>query len=449
MPWLSDGGVAAFMAALVCLATGTAVAGDGLGWLHGFQDLQYDPAKNGGGSYPGPLTGHQTTTDPASWALYGISDGGTCGTGRIGEPICYGMVFKLSPPASGGSSWTFARAFVFDYAGDKPLGALTFDGGGAAYGVKPGRPGDNYGTPTAFGSLFRLTPPTGGQYFWNKTVIRNFGGGDDGCFPNPRLTLGGADALYGTSQPSVPDNTQSVFYYPTCAPTIFRLTPPAAGRTGWSSTVLYRTPATSGFTPSGWLLPDASGAVLGTATLRQGNDATYVLYELTPPATDGLWTYRLLATLPKPRTIDLDLAPDAQGNLFGVFADGASTTAVAVYRLSPPAGGGGPWSVTKLTSFGGSYFAGGYVERVDASGAVTGWLDRYTTNFARQGLAFRVTPPAAGQSAWQASIARRLDLNHRAPDRRAPRDPSGNIYSSNPTGTTVATQGGLIWRLPP
>jgi len=79
------------------------------------------------------------------------------------------------------------------------------------------------------GTMFELSPPATGQTAWTETVLTSFKGGD-GTDPIGSLIADSAGNLYGTTYESVPVHNGNVF----------ELTPPAAGQTAWTETVLTR-----------------------------------------------------------------------------------------------------------------------------------------------------------------------------------------------------------------
>ena len=125
--------------------------------------------------------------------LYGTASSG--GNGPCGSGGC-GVVFELSPPSNG--SWTERVLYNFQGGndGETPFCNLVFDHAGNLYGTtlqggyRPGYLG--------YGTVFKLTPGTGGQ--WTETVLYRFTGGVDGADPYGGVVLDSAGNLYGTTQ---------------------------------------------------------------------------------------------------------------------------------------------------------------------------------------------------------------------------------------------------------
>jgi uncharacterized repeat protein (TIGR03803 family) len=108
--------------------------------------------------------------------------------------------------------------------GANPQGGLIADTEGALYGTTVKGGSHNQGT------VFKLTPPAAGQTQWTETVLYSFTGAADGGTPVAALIFDTHGALYGTTQSGGSSNN---------AGTVFKLTPPAAGKTQWTETVLH------------------------------------------------------------------------------------------------------------------------------------------------------------------------------------------------------------------
>jgi uncharacterized repeat protein (TIGR03803 family) len=105
-------------------------------------------------------------------ALYGTTEAGgggaSCGNG------C-GIVFKLKPPAPGLTQWTEKVLYRFQGTfggdGEAPQGGLVFDNTGALYGTTFA--GGNIG----LGTVFKLKPPAAGGTQWTEKVLSDLPSG--------------------------------------------------------------------------------------------------------------------------------------------------------------------------------------------------------------------------------------------------------------------------------
>jgi uncharacterized repeat protein (TIGR03803 family) len=127
---------------------------------------------------------------------------GTAGAG--GRPFGGGTVFKLSPNENG--SWTFTTLYKFcrlEYCrdGEGPAAGVIFDSAGNLYGTTRG--GGAHGNYQD-GVVFELSPTASGP--WNEKVIHQFTGGDDGASPYAGVTFDSAGNLYGATIQGGSDN---------------------------------------------------------------------------------------------------------------------------------------------------------------------------------------------------------------------------------------------------
>jgi hypothetical protein len=116
----------------------------------------------------------------ASGTLYCTTfTGGRSHPGRRATPrLGCGTVFQLAPLATGQTVWT--ETVVHDFHGypdDRwnPLAGLSMDARGAFYGTTSNLEGDS-------GTVFKLTPPAPGGTEWTETVLHLFGGDSDGVY---------------------------------------------------------------------------------------------------------------------------------------------------------------------------------------------------------------------------------------------------------------------------
>ena len=98
--------------------------------------------------------------------------------------------------------------------------------------------------------------------------------------------------------------------------------------------------------------PDGS---LYVCTGNGGEPAQGTVVQLIPPATTGgVWTGNTIYTFPNRGEGRIPASPpvlDANGNLYGVNADGGRHNAEVVFQLTPPGAGGGSWTYTVIYKF--------------------------------------------------------------------------------------------------
>jgi hypothetical protein len=250
-----------------------------------------------------------------SGALYGTtSEGGTDGT-----------VFKLTPPAAGQTVWTESVLYRFKGGRDGkfPNGSLIMDTSGALYGTTTdggtGCPGFECGT------VFELTPPGAGEAEWTESVLYSFKGGKDGKAPLAGLIMDTSGAFYGTTEGA--GIGRCSFSGGRGCGTVFELTPPGAGETGWTESVLYHFKGgRNGKFPSGGLIMDTSGALYGTTTF--GGTGKGTVFMLTPPgAGETEWTESVLYRFQGGQdgaSPAAGLITDTSGALYGTTLNGGT-----------------------------------------------------------------------------------------------------------------------------
>jgi uncharacterized repeat protein (TIGR03803 family) len=205
--------------------------------------------KSGDGSTPNGLA-----VDGAG-NLYGT-------TAEGGGPYNAGTVFELTPSSSG--AWTETVIHVFTFGGDTdegyyPGAAPILDAAGNLYGTTAsgGDPGCDCGT------VWELSPPSGGSGPWTETILWNFTTGNNGQGPIAPLIFDGSGNLFGLTQGAA-----------------FELSP---GPSGWTEKVLYQG------IPGGnaGLAIDAHDNLFGTEYQNAGGWGE--VYELA--RANGSWTY--------------------------------------------------------------------------------------------------------------------------------------------------------------
>ena len=160
------------------------------GWgeelLIGFGDSYQGDGPNPAGSNPsGALI------FDAFGNLYGATILG--GRGPCNPGLGCGTVFELAREPDG--TWSETVLYAFDGKdGSGPSGSLTLDPAGNLYGATYA----NGSTSGCCGTVFRLSPATGGR--WTETILGDFyKNGRGPLFPNGGLIFDGSGNLYGTS----------------------------------------------------------------------------------------------------------------------------------------------------------------------------------------------------------------------------------------------------------
>jgi uncharacterized protein YceK len=318
------------------------------------------------------------------------------GIGRTKRNLGCGTIFELSPPSPGQTKWTEQTIFEFPdgAAGCGPAGGVILGPGGVLYGATGGY----------YSNIFELSPPANGGP-WKETVLYSFTGGADGQGPGAPLLLGKGGALYGTT-----GGGGHSFG------TVFELMPPQNGQTQWSEAVLYSfAGGNDGSNPISPLIADNSGALYGTTLLGGGcvqeTSGCGTVFMLTPPsAGQTAWTETVLHAF----TGGADggnpsggLYRDKSGDLFGNTkaggqqkpcagnANGCGTT----YLLTPPANAQSSWTFQTLYAFTGQadgVLPGGPLVSA-TGGSVYGTAIGGVTGY---GTVFELVPPANGQGTW-------------------------------------------------
>jgi uncharacterized repeat protein (TIGR03803 family) len=141
------------------------------------------------------FTGGADGSEPDASLIFDKA-GALYGTTYVGGASGLGVVFKLTPPRFGQTSWSQQTLWSFTGGSDggDPLAAVIADQAGALYGTT------NQGGSQSNGVVFKLTPPKFGQTAWTDTTLWTFSGGSDGGVPDAPLIADGRGAIYGTTQ---------------------------------------------------------------------------------------------------------------------------------------------------------------------------------------------------------------------------------------------------------
>jgi len=274
--------------------------------------------------------------------LYGTTYGG----GQWG----LGTAFELSPGSGGTWTETILHSFGgYLTDGEVPESGLVFDSKGNLYGTTEA--GGAYdttwgGASNGFGTVFELSPVTGGG--WTETVLYSFNylSGTDGYYPTTGVVFDSKGNLYGTTTSGGSGQDLEG------GGTVYELVP--AGGGGWTEKVLYSFGggSTNGYRIDGGVILDAAGNIYGTAASGgNGFDLDGTLFELSP--VGGGWTETVLHSFGAYETDGINpnagLIFDAAGNLYGTTSGGGANGYGTVFQMTPVTGGG--WTESVLHSF--------------------------------------------------------------------------------------------------
>lgn len=288
-----------------------------------------------------------------------------------------------------------------------------------------------------------------------SAVVYSFGAFafGDATYPAAGLVADAAGNLYGSAVMGGANGNG----------TVFKLSPPATAGGAWTETLLYSfgPSATDGGAPDSTLVFDAAGNLYGT-TESGGTGGLGTVFELSPPATSGgEWTKTTIFSFPANRTSGVlpvgKLAFDPAGNLYGATPSGGigakclnSQGCGVVYKLSPPATAGSPWTQSVLHNFGST--------KQDGTGPLAGVLYRGGNLFGTtwqggangQGIVYVLVPNGI-------SFTERILHTFNSTDGAGPTagliaDSSSNLYGTTDAGgsSTNCTIGcGTVFQLSP
>jgi uncharacterized repeat protein (TIGR03803 family) len=249
-------------------------------------------------AFTGGTGGNQSlgsVTFDANGNLYGVTyEGGDTSVSCFSValfPGC-GVVFELTPAASGPWTETVLYAFTGGTDGGIPLFGVILDSSGNVYGSAiyggdatasncPGGYGE--GVVPGCGVVFELTQGT-----WDEKVLYSFTGGSDGALGATPLVFDSAGNLYGTTLDggNVTEANCENTRLSGCG-VVFKLTPAAQGP--WTESVLYAfTNGPAGNAPESNLVLDSAGNLYGVTQgggeISQlcGGNSCGVVFELNP-----------------------------------------------------------------------------------------------------------------------------------------------------------------------
>jgi uncharacterized repeat protein (TIGR03803 family) len=260
------------------------------------------------------FTGGADGANPTYSYVMFDSVGNLYGTAYRGGMYGWGVVFILSPVDTG---WTESVLYSFANVGDGawPVNGLIMDPAGNLYGKT------FYNKNTGFGTVFELSPSSGG---WTEQVIYN---NDNATAGYAGLTMDAAGNIFSAS-----------------LETVFELSPNGNG--SWTPTVLHTfMGGHDGIGLFGTPVLDQAGNLYGT-TVEGGAGRRGTIYELSPVTKGkkkGTWKEKILYSFKGSTDGDKPWAGivfDSTGNIYGTTAGGGTYSDGTAYELVAPVGTG-------------------------------------------------------------------------------------------------------------
>jgi len=314
--------------------------------------------------------------------VYGLTAQG--GTG-CAAPGC-GTFYRLTPPAAGQTAWSEDILYQFKGGSDGayPFATLVANEKGVYFGTTASGGNGN-------GTVFELTPPATGQTAWTETPLYDFIGIANGATPYATVLVGKKHVLYGTTVNGGSGGCTETGGTVIGCGTVFSLTPPAKGQTSWAEAVLYSFQnLPDGANPYASLI-QVKADLFGTAA--GGGLGHGIVFKLSPPAAGKTqWTETIIYSFNGGTDGVIpygNLVANGAGVLYGTTEKGGTYNYGTVFSLTPPAKGSkAPWTEQILYNFaGGNISEGGLGTEfdgiypysglvLDSSGALYGTTQR-------------------------------------------------------------------------
>ncbi len=316
--------------------------------------------------------------------------GNIYGTTAVGGTNDMGTAYELSPPVSGQTTWQHTILTSFDSGGNYPYAGMVFDKSGHLYGTTLGSSAFHQHPPWKGSAVYELIPPGDGETKWKRKIIQKLET-NTGYAAASALAIDAAGNLYGTTQGGAVGGGA-----------VFELSPPTKGSAAWTTTVLYTFQGQGGpYSALGTLVFDSAGNLFGTTYF--GGEYTYgTVFELSPPpAGQTKWTPTLIWSFGQgingQYPTEGNLVIGKSGELYGVTYDGGPANFGVAFELIPPMSPGGSWSQRDLIGFTGPNGAAAMCYlTTDASGLLYGVTDAggkgYNPNSIGYGTVYSLRP---------------------------------------------------------
>lgn len=365
------------------------------------------------------------------------SDGSLFGAQTYGGALGQGSIFQLSPPLVAGGAWTETVIYNFQGGNDGsfPFG-LVMDKGGNLYGTTAF--GGTVGScKSGEGTAFKLKPPAIAGGAWVKRIMHGFcQSNGDGYGVQAPLFVDSKGVVWGT-------NAYGGKY---AQGTVFQI---KSQGSGFVESILYNFnySAGDGLIPDSAIVMDLAGNIFGTTVESEPHGTGGTTWELSPPATSGLWTEAIAYKFHGVDGIGTNPAGaivlDKSGNLYGAAQGGGANHYGAIYQLMPPSAGQTTWSYANLWSFlnDGNGEEPASLIANPATGSLYG-TTQLTGNDVGCGVAYQLDPPAVAGGSWQYKVLHKFSSAEGCEALgQLVRDSAGHLYGG--------TQGGTVFEITP
>ena len=263
-------------------------------------------------------------------ALLNISEGGLSNLTLSPRGGFYSTGANVYSLVQANNVWKATQLYSFYDTNYESVAPAALDSLGNVYVSTNG--GGTYNV----GSILRFSKSASGV--WTENTIYTFQGGNDAAIPW-NMVFDSAGNLYGASEGGGGANNVG---------TIFKLSPIGGGK--WAETVIYRfSGGNDGAFPIGGLIFGSDGSLYGTTqmgggggTCQNGSEGLYycgTVFKLTPPATKGRpWTETVLHSFTGGDDGQFpsgSLVFDTAGNLYGTTNMGGSSNLGTVFEIAP------------------------------------------------------------------------------------------------------------------
>ncbi len=373
----------------------------------------------------------------AAGNLYGTTFwGGHCENPLLGNN-CAGTVFHLT---RAGNGWRFNPIYLFQggLGGGTPVSRVIPGPGGALYGTTPILATTDFGHPSSWGMVYKLSSPSdcdSGSCLWIEAALYRLPPppNEDGYDPGEGdLAFDSEGDIYGTTEYG-----GSHCRLGSCG-VVYEL---SQSGDGWTYRVLYRfTGGDDGFSPVSGIIFDQSGNLYGTA---QGGAYGYgVVYQLTPTVSGYVET-----TLHSFNLVDGafpvgGLVFDQSGNLYGTTGSGGRhLDGGTVFELTPSGSGWNFATIYNLSGQGGPVAA----LTIDSNGSL------YDTTLGdglyNYGNVFKL---ANVNGTWVYTDLHDFDFSDgEQPSGGVLIDPGGNLFGTASSGGIPPCYCGVVWEITP